>query len=671
MAPTKKSPIWDYFEEEKNDPTTALCQVSNCKTKVSRGKSGSSKSNLSNAPLTSHLKVHHPKEYSHLMQKKNEIEINAAEKRKEMEEEDEMEGGTIPLFKLRTKMQRKEFLVQSKVSSWVKGAGTSKPGNVYDIHDARAKEKHKGILMMVILDLQPWSMVNDPGFLYFSNQMDPHYHVASDKFYRGLLDKAYKKSVTKVEEKLERDAPEYVSCQLDGWSAYRHGYIGLLVNYISPAWKRVSLCLACGSYDTNHTGAKLGDWLENKLEQWKVLDKTTVTVSDTAANMIKMFEFLPQHIVHNGCLNHVLQLVINDEILEKPEVKNIVYNVRAFTNYAAFPLLNAAMRSKQEEMGKDESEIKTLIQDVKTRWNSTHDMLERFVELQEAIKKVLEMEEWKGKIVVKTGNLAGTAVKFSNNDWKVMERVVKLLSPFKEATLKLLSASACISQAIPTISSLLHTLKPAYNINTDLGVRDLKRRLSTNLVERLDFTEDSEIHAVATLLDPRYKNCFFRSGDAKKNAEGKLLQLLRSEVDAGPISRQSSLEMVDDPAQCDGLEAAFLAVQQHVRRDEGGEVKESEEDILKRYLNSKLEKSCLNWWRDFEEKGKNCKISQALCRLARQFLTPPPTSTDCERLFSVAGQVMDEKRAKLLPDNLDKILFLRENILVTNCNLDW
>ena len=159
--------------------------------------------------------------------------------------------------------------------------------------------------------------------------------------------------------------------------------------------------------------------------------------------------------------------------------------------------------------------------------------------------------------------------------------------------------------------------------------------------------------------------------DAKKNAEGKLLQLLRSEADAGPISRQSSLEMVDDPAQCDGLEAAFLAVQQHVRRDEGGEVKESEEDILKRYLNSKLEKSCLNWWRDFEEKGKNCKISQALCRLARQFLTPPPTSTDCERLFSVAGQVMDEKRAKLLPDNLDKILFLRENILVTNCNLDW
>ena len=110
-----------------------------------------------------------------------------------------------------------EFLVQSKVSSWVTGGGATKADHTYDIHDARAKEKHKGILMMVIMDLQPWSMVNDPGFLYFSSQMDPHYKVASDKFYRGLLDKAFKKGVTKVEDKINKDNPEFMACQLDGW----------------------------------------------------------------------------------------------------------------------------------------------------------------------------------------------------------------------------------------------------------------------------------------------------------------------------------------------------------------------------------------------------------------------------------------------------------------------
>ena len=54
-----------------------------------------------------------------------------------------------------------------------------------------------------------------------------------------------------------------------------------------------------------------------------------------------------------------------------------------------------------------------------------------------------------------------------------------------------------------------------------------------------------------------------------------------------------------------------------------------------------------------------------------RYLTPPPTSTDCERLFSMAGQIMDEKQANLLPDNLKKILFLRENIVISNLSLNW
>ena len=54
-----------------------------------------------------------------------------------------------------------------------------------------------------------------------------------------------------------------------------------------------------------------------------------------------------------------------------------------------------------------------------------------------------------------------------------------------------------------------------------------------------------------------------------------------------------------------------------------------------------------------------------------KFLTPPPTSTDVERLFFVAGQIASDKRAGILPDNLEKVLFLRDNILILNFELDW
>ena len=188
---------------------------------------------------------------------------------------------------------------------------------------------------MLTMDVRPFSIVDDPGFLSYSYAMDPHYKVGSRWFYRDLMDKAYDCGLTKIEEKLIRDNPESLSAQLDGWSTHRHGFIGLLVNYITGGWKRVSLTLACTQFDESHTSENLGNWLEQKLERWKVLDKTTVVISDSAANMVHMMDFLPDHMEMNKCLNHLLQLVINDEIFVKPEITNLVKAVRGITNYAS------------------------------------------------------------------------------------------------------------------------------------------------------------------------------------------------------------------------------------------------------------------------------------------------------------------------------------------------
>ena len=178
----------------------------------------------------------------------------------------ELEEETVSIFNLRTSKQREKFLVQSTLTGgWGSSSSRQTPESCYDIHDLRAKELHKGVLKMVILDLQPWSIVNDPGFIFYSYQMNPKYKLASDKFYRGLLNKCYSTSVEKLESKIAQDAPQHVSCQLDGWSVYRHGYVGLLINYITSSWKRVNLYLSCERFDTNHTGENLAAFLDSKL----------------------------------------------------------------------------------------------------------------------------------------------------------------------------------------------------------------------------------------------------------------------------------------------------------------------------------------------------------------------------------------------------------------------
>ena len=70
----------------------------------------------------------------------------------------------------------------------------------YDVNDPRAKEKHRGILIMIVTDLQPFSIVNDPGFLHYSKLLDPRFTVVSDIYYRRLLEKSYKKGMECVQK---------------------------------------------------------------------------------------------------------------------------------------------------------------------------------------------------------------------------------------------------------------------------------------------------------------------------------------------------------------------------------------------------------------------------------------------------------------------------------------
>ena len=122
-----------------------------------------------------------------------------------------------------------------------------------------------------------------------------------------------------------------------------------------------------------------------------------------------------------------------------------------------------------------------------------------------------------------------------------------------------------------------------------------------------------------------------------------------------------------------GLAAVFQTLKNKARKNDGAaQKKETAADIVNKYLDEELEEhKSLSWWSSFEVNSKESRVKLALCKVAKKYLTPCPTSTNCERLFSVAGQIMDEKRTNMLPENLERILFLRENVIVTNFSLDW
>ena len=64
-----------------------------------------------------------------------------------------------------------------------------------------------------------------------------------------------------------------------------------------------------------------------------------------------------------------------------------------------------------------------------------------------------------------------------------------------------------------------------------------------------------------------------------------------------------------------------------------------------------------SWWEN------NMQRFPYLAKLAERYLGAPPTSVPSERLFSGAGNLYDEKRNRLAPDNAEILLFIKNNII--------
>ncbi|KAJ3501122.1 hypothetical protein NMY22_g19033 [Coprinellus aureogranulatus] len=100
-----------------------------------------------------------------------------------------------------------------------------------------------------------------------------------------------------------------------------------------------------------------------------------------------------------------------------------------------------------------------VIRDVRTRWNSTHGMLERALLLRDAI------DEW----IFRTSEYSD--LRLTGEDWRELEALEALLRPFTEVTKQISSSSY---PTIPFVLPLYHNMHAhlkAASLNTKLSIR--------------------------------------------------------------------------------------------------------------------------------------------------------------------------------------------------------
>jgi hypothetical protein len=82
------------------------------------------------------------------------------------------------------------------------------------------------------------------------------------------------------------------------------------------------------------------------------------------------------------------------------------------------------------------------------------------------------------------------------------------------------------------------------------------------------------------------------------------------------------------------------------------------EKLLQEYLDAPPSTLCLLFWKDYSKSGNVLKLE--LSKIALFYLTPLLTSTDVERLFSTAGDILTKERNRLVPKNAENCYFVKK-----------
>ena len=295
---------------------------------------------------------------------------------------------------------------------------------------------------------------------------------------------------------------------------------------------------------------------------------------------------------------------------------------------------------------------KKLIQDVPTRWNSTFYLLQRLLEMKNAI--VLYATEH--DIQVPT-----------TNEWRLMENVICLLQPFEEYRYtKLLSSNnAPISSVIPAVAVLQHFLNKDDG-DKSAGVRTMKEEFHDAVKSRFENVLADENYIVATTVDPRFKTAF-----ATTTGHALLLQELNKiekpveellEDAAGSTEASARMENRTELWACfDELVASSTYTSHSSAAGSGHRTSSdnSNEKELDAFLTMPLlakEECPFKWWSAQKSTFPN------IYKVAKKFLSAPCSSVYSERIFSEAGNILHEKRSRLNPSKSESLLFLHHNL---------
>ncbi|KAF2886886.1 hypothetical protein ILUMI_19289 [Ignelater luminosus] len=508
--------------------------------------------------------------------------------------------------------------------------------------------KHKkiteAILNFIILDHKAFSVVEGKGFQQLMKEVVPLYKIPSRETFKKRADDKYE-AMSDVFKKYIKSA-EYYCLIYDIWTEkmQNKSFVGVTIHFLEKS-KLTSGTLGVFELFERHTAEYVQRRLTEIFTDWCVsTDKVTAVVTDNDSTVMKVNRdmFGEKKII--ACFAHTVNLTIDNPLTRSETASQIIGKVREIVKFIKRSV-NASdeLRKKQRDAGLKEGQTKKLILDVRTRWNSTFYMIERFLELVSTIGAILLCR-------------SDAPPMLTSSEIGCLREIVQLIQPFERLTKEISGHNyVTVSKVIPLVSCLrgmLENFSPTFE-----AAISLKIEIQKEVIKRFDKLEHCSSLALATALDPRFKLIYFKDATAKakvlnyvnncvKNMQTMLLPPESSDESEKEEKTEREIDIWSYHKQLthDNMKNKTM--------DRDNRKAESEFHMFVSSPVTPIKGDPIEIWDDMQT------VFPCLYKLAMKHLPIVATSVPSERLFSEAGAIITRERNRLLGSRLSKLLFL-------------
>ncbi|XP_065133764.1 E3 SUMO-protein ligase ZBED1-like [Paramisgurnus dabryanus] len=514
------------------------------------------------------------------------------------------------------------------------------------LNAARKEAINSKLAKFICRDMRPISIVEGEGFIDFVRELEPRYIIPSRTTVTKNIAKIYDTTRENMRQIL---SGKNVALTTDGWSSLAtEAYITVTAHVISETWEFHDFVLQTKQLRGSHTAENVAECITGILRDFAIQpDSVVAFTTDNALNYVNAVE---QHLgaVNIPCLAHTINLAVRKGLDVRAIDTTLARLRKTASHFHRSTTDSSLLEDKQRLLGLKPDK---LINDCVTRWNSTYDMICRASEQQAAVAAVIFDK--------KMSNL-----ELTTSEWRLVEQVQETLKPFKVATQALSTSKYPTSSAVLPLQHIL--LSQVQKISSESDERSCLREMASKIEADLSKCYDPKKEAAfmllnkASYLDPRFHRLIHITEEKRQQVRANIREELSLQsdndepVEAEPCSSGSSTGKTALTAMGDLFGDVYSRGYERPN--------DVESDLLQEMMRYEKEPPLpadsdpLLWWKIGSTKYPH------LAQLAMKYLSVPGTSVRSERVFSTAGHIVNKKRSALDPENVDRLVFLSNNL---------